>query len=389
MHPIKSFINTYPSKNTRGTYTTCLYRFFETIYDQDRPSPGKKSDAEKYETCARQYLNELKNGRTPRNDLLLFVSSLSSSSPITQRNYPSHVISWLEFHGYSVPLNERKQIMRRTRPGIPASEEEEYITHETLQKILEFSPPQLRALIYVMASSGLRISEALGLVISDIDLQADPVIVHVRPEIAKGNIGRKTFISSEARDVLVNWLDYRPHYIRNKKGPSYARNLKDLSVFPFTTSAALDMWTNAVTRAGLYHRDRTTNRLTLHPHGLRKFFRRTLPTGGNNAKALELTEQIMGHAGYLKGAYSRVPLSELIDFYRNAEYVLWINQPVAARDPVIEEKLDRARKENENLRSRLDELQANQERSQVDMKELKKQIGWIKELEKEVLPSDS
>lgn len=72
--------------------------------------------------------------------------------------------------------------------------------------------------------------------LSDIDLHADPVIIHVRPEIAKGNIGRKTFISSEARDVLVNWLKYRTQYIRNKKGPAFARNLNDPSVFPFTLS---------------------------------------------------------------------------------------------------------------------------------------------------------
>lgn len=382
MRPIRDFLEVYPNENTRQTYTTCLCKFLWTMYDQDPEPPRLKRDLKKYERLAENYFSELKSGdRNIRNDLLVYVSSLSTAAPITQKNYPSHVITWLEFHGFVIPPNERKQVMRRTRPSIPASEEEEHITHEVLRKILEFSPPQLRALVFVMSSSGLRIAEALALRYTDFDVNADPVVVHVRPETAKGGLGRKTFISSEARDVLVQWTQYRDQYIAAKRGPTYARNPKDPSVFPFTKAAAMDMWTNAVTKAGLNRRDRTTNRLTLHPHGLRKFFRRTLPTGGSNAKAVELTEKIMGHAGYLGGVYSRVPLSELIEFYRDAEHVLWINQPVAVRDPVVEERLERARKENEELRSRLQDIESTQIEWKSDMEDLKKYVKALKETE--------
>lgn len=384
MQPIRDFLAVYTNKNTRQTYTTCLCKFLWTIYDQDPEPPRLKRDLQKYERLAETYFSALKAGdRNIRNDLLAYVSSLSTAAPITQKNYPSHVITWLEFHGFVVPPNERKQVMRRTRPSIPATEEEEHITHESLRKILEFSPPQLRALIFVMSSSGLRIAEALALRYTDLDMNADPVLVHVRPETAKGGLGRKTFISSEARDILVQWMQYRDQYIAAKRGPTYARNPNDPSIFPFTKSAAMDMWTNAVTKAGLNRRDRTTNRLTLHPHGLRKFFRRILPTGGNNAKAVELTEKIMGHAGYLGGVYSRVPLSELTEFYRDAEHVLWINQPVAVRDPVIEERLERTRKENEDLRARLQDVESVQAQSKEDLAELRRYLSELRELEAE------
>jgi len=175
MFPIRDFLAMYTNENTRQTYTTCICKFLWTIYDQDPEPPRIKRDLPKYERLAEKYFSELKQGRKIRNDLLVYVSSLSTASPITQKNYPSHVISWLEFHGFVVPANERKQIMRRARPGIPASEEEEHITYEVLRKILEFSPPQLRALIFVMSSSGLRIAEALGIWITDLDQVPDSV----------------------------------------------------------------------------------------------------------------------------------------------------------------------------------------------------------------------
>ncbi len=371
MTPIQDYINTYPNPKTRKTYTTCLCRFFEAVYRLDHPPPNTRVDFSVYEPLAAQYLAEVRTGRNARNDLLLFVSSLSTVSPITQRVYPNHIMAWLEFHGLPVPASDRKMVFRRTRPPVPASEEE-YITHEILQRILQFSPPQLQVLIYFMASTGVRIDEALNVEVGDLDLTGDPVMVHIRPEIAKGGVGRWTFLTSECREILTKWMEYRDTYLEKKRGPRAASSSReDFRIFPFNDSAALDMWTHALDRAGLCQRDRVTNRLTIHPHGLRKFFRRTLPTGGNNAKAVELTEKLMGHAGYLGGVYSRVPLSELAAFYREAEHVLWINQPVAVRDPEIERRLELTRKENEGLRSRLFDIETNQAEMMASWKKMK------------------
>lgn len=372
--PIQDFTGTYPKRNTARTYVTVMCRFVESVYGLEKPAPNTPVDFPTYEPLAAGYLEEVRAGkRNPRNDLLKFISQLNNASPITQRKYPSHVLTWFEFHGIDVPAGDRKMIFRRGRPMVPASEDEEHIDHATIRKIIEFSHPQMRALILTLASSGMRLGEALSIKTGDLSLDETPARIRLHPQYCKTGIGRTVFISTEAAAVLKEWMQYRPQYVANKRGPVSCR-VDDGRVFPFNDSAALEMWTLALQRAGLYRRDASTNRLTIHPHGLRKFYRRFLPTGSTNAKGIELTEKLMGHAGYLGGVYSRVPVEELADFYRESEAVLWVSM----RAEVSSKEMEALAAENEELRARLARLE--DEHRRIAEMESRIDAGAIQEL---------
>ena len=47
-------------------------------------------------------------------------------------------------------------------------------------------------------------------------------------------------------------------------------------IFPFEMNNAYAIWKNALSKAGFLKKDSSTNRLTVHPHVLRKFFRTRL-----------------------------------------------------------------------------------------------------------------
>ncbi|MCJ7631175.1 hypothetical protein MUP77_02060 [Candidatus Bathyarchaeota archaeon] len=77
---------------------------------------------------------------------------------------------------------------------------------------------------------------------------------------------------------------------------------------------------NALTKAQFNHKDSSTNRLTVHPHVLRKFFRTRLgaviPT--------DVVEFLMGHEGYLTKEYRKYEVEELAQFYKKGESALTV-----------------------------------------------------------------
>ena len=59
-----------------------------------------------------------------------------------------------------------------------------YFTEEQLKRIIEAAQGQYRVLFGVLAGTGMRIGEAAGLYVEDVDIQSQ--VVHVRRSIWKG-----------------------------------------------------------------------------------------------------------------------------------------------------------------------------------------------------------
>lgn len=74
-----------------------------------------------------------------------------------------------------------------------------------------FSPLWLKASIFIMATSGIRIGGLTQLKLEHNDLNKDPQIwvIRVPPEASKTRIGYFSFITEEAIGVLKQHLDYR------------------------------------------------------------------------------------------------------------------------------------------------------------------------------------
>lgn len=357
-NPIRDFTSTYPKIATQRAYVAALCRFLECVNNIPKPKPPALVDYPKYEALAARYLDEVRNGRNPRNDLLKFTASLAGSAPVTRRKYPNDTMYWLQYHDIEIPPAHKDAIKRRgPKKVVPASQDEEHITREIIKKLIEFSPVQMRVLIMLLATSGMRIGEALSVQLSDVKMNETPVRIYIRQEHSKTGMPRNVFVSDETRALLEEWLQYRDTYITKKRGNASVR-VDDGTLLPFSQRAAIQMWEVSLEKAGIMKADETTNRKTIHPHGLRKFFRRELPKGSQSAKGIEMTEQLMGHGGYLGGVYHSVSLDELREFYQDAQRALAIYQ---TDDPEVRGKVAALSEENAELKKRLERLE-----SQID-----------------------
>ncbi|MCD6264078.1 tyrosine-type recombinase/integrase [Candidatus Bathyarchaeota archaeon] len=197
---------------------------------------------------------------------------------------------------------------------------------------------------------------------------------------------RIAFISREARDAVREWLRVRRQYLEAAAGKShrYAKSREDPRVFPFTDANARFMWRNSLKKAGLKEHDERTNRTTLHPHVLRKFFRSRMGA----VIPVDVVEALMGHEGYLTEVYRRYSREELAQFYLKGEHTVLIfteaaeigrlRREIEERNQQLQALVNGLTAENLELRSRLAqlELQHAEFRKRVlkEVQELKKMI---------------
>jgi integrase len=173
-----------------------------------------------------------------------------------------------------------KEDIYETDNGTKAVNEEITPTPSEVAKIIEYLPIQAKALTLVLSSSGMRVGEALSLLISDVELDKNPVRVKIKAINMKTKLAntktkhaRIAFISSEAKTLLQEWIEYHPKYITYHRG-SKKMKVDNGKLFPFSTSNFEIMWKIACTKCGLGERNEWGNeRLKLRVHNLRSFFR--------------------------------------------------------------------------------------------------------------------
>jgi len=191
-----------------------------------------------------------------------------------------------------------------------------------LRRILLHTSIQGKALFLTLSSSGMRIGEALKLKLEDFDFEKQPCQVNIRGEYTKTGNPRITFISSEAVMAIQEWLKVRSKYLlaASRRSHKYGKSATDDRIFPFENVTAYEIWKHALEKAQFLKHDSSTNRLTLHPHVLRKFFRTRLGT----VIPVDVTEALMGHEEYLTEVYRKYNPEDLAKFYLQGEAALLI-----------------------------------------------------------------
>jgi integrase len=267
------------------SYETGLQRFFKIIYPESK---------ENLDILSERYLAE---NRDHREDILDFKDSLKGYAPKTIGSRLNAVRTFLEENEINFPKRFFKKINGKVSGTIT---EERIPSNEELRRIIEYLPVQGKALALVLSSSGMRIGEALQIKIKDIDLTRNPVKIKIRAEYTKTGKKRITFISPEAKLVVKEWLSYRDQYKERADGRSWEHEREDNDqLFPFTHYTFNYMWHNALGKAQLLERDEKTNRVTLRPHNLRKFFRLRVGRYGRDE-----AEALMGHQKGLDRIYA-------------------------------------------------------------------------------------
>jgi integrase/uncharacterized coiled-coil protein SlyX len=298
---------------------------------------GRTEDASNIEPLARQYIIDVREGRRDWfKDLLSFAASFQGKPPKTAHTYVSAAKNWIEF---SLDVEASRKQLRllngRLPKGSRARTEESEINAAILRRIFTHLPLHGKALYLLLASSGIRIGEALQLKLSDVDLMTDPPKITVRAEYTKAGDTYISFISKEAKEVLEEWLKQREQYIRTSKNrgrglakTGFGRGVKSDSdgdrLFPFSNVVAEQMWYTALQKAGLTGRDPSTKRRTIHPHMLRKFFQSQMKYANVPE---DVVEALIGHSGYLDEAYRRYTKEQIAEAYRKGEPYLLINVP--------------------------------------------------------------
>lgn len=374
MGKIADYLKHYNNASTAGGYSSAVYLYLDFIYGKQRIGARvTEEEKEKYETLVDKYLEE---NRNYPEDMAGFVISLQSRPPLSARQTFNSAKEFFNYYDLELSAKDLKFIRYKLPKGNVRTIEKD-MDIDTIRTILQHLDIKGRALVLVLASSGMRINEALTLDLEDIDLKAKPAVITIRGEKSKNGDNRITFISSEATQAVKEWLKVRDDYIRSsakrnnglvKKGRGKPKSKEDDGrLFPFSDQNANAMWDNAVQKAGLFSRDKTTNRKQLHYHQFRKFFLSQLSL----IISKEIAETLAGHSGYLTNSYRRYTKKQLADEYKKGEHLLTIQAPKELQEIESEfrakmqthsEIIENIVKENITLKQEISKIKEEQEK---------------------------
>lgn len=375
------FLNTYQSIHTRRNYRIGLTDFFSSVYKEKVvKKQGKRTRVERVEWLdakAERYFSE---DRDYERDVQEFLSSLNGQAPKTLRLKLAGVRVFLIENDVELSQKFWRRLSRKVK-GSRALTLDKVPNNLQLRRLIMHMPIQGKALYLLLSSSGMRIGETLQLKLGDIDLDKTPMQIHIRGEYTKTGNPRHAFASKEAGEAIQEWFKVRLGYLEAaiKKSHLFEKETEDDRVFPFENGTAYAVWRNALRKAKMDERDKSTNFRKMHPHVLRKFFRTRL----GSVIPVDVVEALMGHEGYLTEVYRRYSVEDLAKFYLKGESSLLVfteAEEVSKLRVEVEES-------NRELQTLVNTLASKSMRLEEENKDLKHRIqmteGKLSKLESE------
>ena len=308
---IAAFVAKYSNKGTGAGYKTALEGFLRCMYalsKSEKQQVGGKvvttKCAHDYEALFDMYLSDKKRDKVA--DITAYSECLVRDcvSKQSARQQLTYAVKFLRAHGVNILKDDVQDIKRETKGG--SATIDKVMDHNVICKALKGSDVRSRALILTLASSGLRGGECLSLKMSDIDMNMTPTMINIRAENSKNGQARYTFISTEAREAVEDYLKVRHEYIaradKHVETLGVAPRKETDLLFPITDASVNKLWETMLRGAGLYTRDERSGRNQYRIHSLRKFFISQLSMAG----ARTLAEHLAGHTGYLDASYRQV-----------------------------------------------------------------------------------
>jgi integrase len=318
----------YESKVTKWNYKSMLSGYFSIFYNEGT-----------LEEKVEQYFNDK---RDYEEDVRLYFSSILSRPPKSVEVMMSMCKTFLADSDIEFPSRFWKELKRKKK-GHGAVTLDKVPTQEELRRIVTHLSLDGRAFFLTLASSGMRIGEVLQLRLGDIELSSDPTIVRIRAEYTKAGQQRITFVSSEAKEAIQEWLKMRLTFLKRY------RKIDDGRLFPLNYKNMIKQWNGALEKTGLAEKDRVTHWNLFHIHVLRKFFRTQLGT----VIPIDIVETLLGHSGYLTNSYRRYSESQLAEFYSKGMASVSISASVKSVDVFENFKM---REENARLKQKMNEM---------------------------------
>ncbi len=230
-------------------------------------------------------------------------------APNSIKDYLSGIVKFLRFK--DLEISNEKMRSKLDLPRIYTLTQDKAPSIDELRRILTNTNGRGKSLITLLASSGMRVGEALSLRVKDLDFTKSLTTIRLRAEVTKAKTARYCFLSNEATTFLREFLGGRIDdpsaylFLTSSRGVEH-----DVGNFPMSYWNARAIFSTALAAAGLDEKD-DYGRAVLHLHCLRKFFfSQLLPTLGR-----EVVEALMGHTKFLDSAYRRFTEDQMQDFY--------------------------------------------------------------------------
>jgi integrase len=228
-------------------------------------------------------------------------------------NYVTALISYYKIN--DVMLNTKR--ITHFMPERRRTRKDRGYTHEEVGKMLEIADERMRAVILILASSGVRVGALQSITLGNLDGYKLTVYETFSEEYF-------TFITAESKKAIDDYLDMRRRY---------GEKLSDKSVLireqfdirdPFQIKKPKQIGRDAIQWmiTDIAKRSGVRNANVPIAHGFRKFFTTQLVNSRVNP---EIREMLLGHKIGLAGSYYRPTEQEMLDEYLKAEDNLTID----------------------------------------------------------------
>lgn len=287
------------AKNTLSSYRRDLRRYLDFLAQHERDDLSQVTEA----------------------DVAAFLAALrlgdSEHPPLSASSAGRTIVAVRGFHRFAVREgNVDADTAGAIRPPTPARRLPKAIAVEDVERLLEAAGAQGtpraqrdRALLEVLYGTGARISEAVGLDIDDVDLDAGMVRL-----FGKGSKDRIVPLGSYAKAALERYLTLGRPTLAG--GAPSSRTTRDSRAAVFVNArggrlSRQSAWTvlrTAATRAGLA--------AGISPHTLRHSFATHLLDGGADVRVVQ---ELLGHASVTTTQiYTMVTVERLREVYASA-----------------------------------------------------------------------
>ena len=262
----------------------------------------------------------------------------------TTVNYFNKIKGWLRFNAIRVHNDDVKQFVTFPKQN---KEMKRPLTMEQIREVLKhITSHKMRALVFTLASSGMRLNEALQLRYQDIH----GGVVRLRAHTTKTRVEREARISKEAIEAI--------QIFRNGKQDHEFIFVSEWT--PYCDSLFETLFRNARRKAGYNEKYDNGKMYVVNLHAFRAFFNTTATRilGDGMAHAL------IGHGAYL-GQYTRLTDQEKTELYEKLEPHVTISNEVRlkAKNSKLEEKLaeqDQMKLEVQKMQDEIKRLQNRQ-----------------------------
>lgn len=298
-----NFINSLRSKETKEQYLYCLVRFLNYYGCQS------------LENLLGLPLKEIENM------LISYMTNLNARQ--LSSGYINQVMASL-FHFFEmndIVLNKRK--IKRFSGEFCKKNKDRAYTHDEIKRLLDIADFRFRAIIFLLASTGMRIGALHSLQLKHLTKLESQYKVTVYENTKDEYF---TFTTPEAAQAIDLYMDFRKRagekldkdsfLIRNEFDMNDIHQVRKQSK-PIQLTTIRNMLHTKLVKSGIVEKDHDTRRRNEIPmsHGFRKFW----TTQTINAKLNpEIRELLLGHRIGLASSYYRPTEEEMLTEYGKA-----------------------------------------------------------------------